>query len=314
MRAPPARSRASGIIDRVTSAHLSRRLRAEVRFSGRAAWRGLLNLLNGDDMTYAASIAYYAILSLFPFLLLVISLLGVVTASDEDRATVLSFVFRYFPTRLDFVATQLDAFRDARLRVGLMSALALVWASLGFFSAVTSAVNLAWGVAERRGFLKHRLVSFLMLVAAGGSAMLGLALVAAVRVAEASWFGILVGRFVWLTTLQSFAFRYLATLVLIMSVGLVFYFVPNAKIRFRDVWVGAVLTGLLWRAAFTLFAWYLTNNSRLTVIQGSLTAVIAFLLWAYVSAVVLMYGVEFTAAYSGLRNRGRKPPELDDQW
>lgn len=287
----------------MTLARLLRRLRAVLRLSGLAAWRGFLELVNSNDLTHAASIAYYALLSLFPFLLLVISILGSVTADEGDRLAVLSFVFRYFPTQLDFVTTQLDAFRQSRVRVGVAGAAALVWASLGVFGAITSAVNEAWGVEKQRSFLKHRLVSFLMLVAAGGSTILGLMLVSAIRVAETSWFGVLLARFQWLTTLQTFTFQYLATIVLIVSVGLVFYFIPNAKTRFRDVWVGAVLTGLLWRVAFDGFAWYVTGNSRMSQIQGSITTVVVFLLWIYVSAVILMYGVEFTAAYARLRRR-----------
>lgn len=285
----------------MTLARLLRRLRAVLRLSGLAAWRGFLELVNSNDLTHAASIAYYALLSLFPFLLLVISILGSVTADEGDRLAVLSFVFRYFPTQLDFVTTQLDAFRQSRVRVGVAGAAALVWASLGVFGAITSAVNEAWGVEKQRSFLKHRLVSFLMLVAAGGSTILGLMLVSAIRVAETSWFGVLLARFQWLTTLQTFTFQYLATIVLIVSVGLVFYFIPNAKTRFRDVWVGAVLTGLLWRVAFDGFAWYVTGNSRMSQIQGSITTVVVFLLWIYISSVILMYGVEFTAAYARLR-------------
>ena len=91
-----------------------RRVRAELRLSGLAGWRGVVELVNGNDLTHAASIAYYALLSLFPFLLLVIGLLGAVTADDADRVSVLSFVFRYFPTQLDFVTGQLDALRAAR--------------------------------------------------------------------------------------------------------------------------------------------------------------------------------------------------------
>jgi membrane protein len=287
----------------VTPARLLRRVRAELRYSGLAAWRGLIELVNSNDLTHAASIAYYALVSLFPFLLLVISLLGSVTADEGDRLAVLSFVFRYFPTQLDFVSTQLDAFRQSRVRVGVAGALALIWASLGVFGAVTSAVNEAWGVEKQRSFLKHRLVSFMMLVAAGGVTIVGLLLVSAIRVAESSWFGVLLLRFQWLTTLQTFTFQYMATIVLILSVGLVFYFIPNAKTRFRDVWVGAILTGLLWRAAFDGFAWYVTGNARMSQIQGSITTVVVFLLWIYVSAVILMYGVEFTAAYARLRRR-----------
>ncbi|MGE0445139.1 MAG: YihY/virulence factor BrkB family protein, partial [Vicinamibacterales bacterium] len=100
----------------------------------------------------------------------------------------------------------------------------------------------------------------------------------------------------------------LATIILIGGVGLVFYYIPNAKTRFRDVWVGAILTGVLWRAAFDGFAWYVAANSRLTQIQGSIATVVVFLLWIYVSAVILMYGVEFTASYARLRRR--RPEEM----
>ena len=283
-----------------------RRARVELRLSGRAAWRGLVELLDSNDLTHAAAIAYYALLSLFPFLMLVISLLGSVTAEEEQRLAVLQFVFRYFPTHLDFVTTQLDSFRNMRLEIGVAGALALIWSSLGVFGAITSAVNEAWGVERRRSFLKHRLVSFLMLVAAGLVMVLGLLLVSAVRVAEASWFGIMLLRFQWLRAVQSWMFESGATILLIFGVGLVFYFIPNAKTRFRDVWVGAALTGALWRFAFDGFSWYLAHNSGLAYIPGSIAAVVVFLLWIYVSSVILMYGVEFTAAHAGYRRQHRE--------
>ena len=280
-----------------------RRVRAELRLSGLAAWRGLVELINSNDLTHAASIAYYALLSLFPFLLMVISLLGAVTADDADRVTVLNFVFRYFPTQLDFVTGQLDALRATRLQLGVAGSLALIWGSLGVFGAVTSAVNEAWGVEKQRSFWKHRLVSFLMLVAAGGVMMVALLLVSMIQMAQATWFGAMLASFAWLTNLQTLAFRNLATLLLVIGVGLVFYFIPNAKIRFRDVWVGAVLTGVLWHLAFQGFAWYVRVNAGLRMIHGSVATVIVFLLWIYVSSIILMYGVEFTAAYARLRRR-----------
>jgi len=285
-----------------------RRVRAELRLSGLAAWRGIVELINSNDLTHAASIAYYALLSLFPFLLLVISMLGAVTADDSDRMSVLSFVFRYFPTQLDFVTGQLDALRTARLQLGVAGSLALIWGSLGVFGAVTSAVNEAWGVEKQRSFWKHRLVSFLMLVAAGGVMMLALLLVSLIQMAQATWFGAMLASYTWLTTLQTYAVRNLATGLLVIGLGLVFYFIPNAKTRFRDVWVGAVLTGLLWRLAFQGFAWYIRVNAGLKMIHGSVAAVIVFLLWVYVSSIILMYGVEFTAAYARLRRR--RPEEM----
>ena len=278
-----------------------RPVRRELRLWGQAAWRALVGLVSRNDLTHAASIAYYSLLSLFPFLLLIISILGAVTADENDRAKVLGFVFRYFPTRIDFMTDQLDAFRADRLRIGVAGGIGLVWASLGFFGAVTSAVNEAWGVEKQRSFWKHRLVSFLMLVAATAAMALALLVVSFLQVAETSRLGQTFANATWFVALQTFLFRYLALVILMFGTGLVFYFIPNARTRFRDVWVGAILTGLLWRIALDGFSWYVRQNERLMMIHGSITTVVVFLLWIYISSVILMYGVEFTAAYARLR-------------
>jgi membrane protein len=278
-----------------------RPVRRELRLWGQAAWRALLGLVSRNDLTHAASIAYYSLLSLFPFLLLIISILGAVTADENDRAKVLGFVFRYFPTRIDFMTDQLDSFRADRLRIGVAGGVGLVWASLGFFGAVTSAVNEAWGVEKQRSFWKHRLVSFLMLVAATTAMAVALLFVSFLQVAESSRIGQVLAGAQWFIALQTFVFRYLALVLLMFVTGLVFYFIPNARTRFRDVWVGAILTGLLWRIALSGFSWYVRQNERLMMIHGSITTVVVFLLWIYISSVILMYGVEFTAAYARLR-------------
>jgi membrane protein len=278
-----------------------RPLRRELRLWGQAAWRAVIGLVSRNDLTHAASIAYYSLLSLFPFLLLVISILGVVTTDETDRARVLGFVLRYFPTRIDFMTDQLDAFRAYRVSIGLSGGIALVWASLGFFGAVTSAVNEAWGVEKQRSFWKHRLVSFLMLVAASAAMAVALLFVSFLQVAETSRIGQALANAPWFVALQTFLFRYLALVLLMFGTGLVFYFIPNAHTRFRDVWVGAILTGLLWRIALSGFSWYVRQNERLSMIHGSITTVVVFLLWIYISSVILMYGVEFTAAYARLR-------------
>ena len=287
----------------MTPERIVRRLRAELRLSGIAAWRGVVELVNSNDVTHAASIAYYALLSFFPFLLLIFSVLGSITDNENDRLAVLTFVFRYFPTQLDFVSKQLQALSENHVRLGVAGGLALIWASLGVFGAITSAVNEAWGVERQRSFWKHRLVSFMMLVAAGGVMIVALLLVLAVEVAQGSSFGVMLSRYHWMAVLQTLTFDYMATVLLILAIGLVFYFIPNAKTRFRDVWVGAALTGVLWRTAFSGFAWYIARNKSMTMIHGSIAAVVVFLLWVYVSSIILMYGVEFTAAYARLRRR-----------
>jgi membrane protein len=279
-----------------------------IRLTGLSAWRGFLRFYEGDDLTHAAAIAYYSLLSLFPFFLLGLAVLGSATADDEKRSTVLLFVLRYFPAQFDFITRQLDSFRSERLTVGVAGTLTLMWGAVGVFGAVSTAVNHAWGVEQHRSFWKHRLFSFLMLSVAGLMFVVALLLVSAYHVVGASWFaGVLAGS-PGLAVLRSVAVRNATTLMLIVMVGFIYYYVPNAKVRFRDVWVGAVLTGLLWKGAFEGFSWAFGDMSRFTRINGSIAAVVLFLMWVYLQAVILLYGVEFTAAYARLR-RGR-PPEV----
>jgi membrane protein len=289
------------------------RARREARISLDAAWRALVGLATGSDFTHAASIAYCALLAVFPFLLLTISFFGMFAADEAVRARVLGFVLRYFPARFDFLTDQIDAFRTERFRIGALGGVGLVWASLGFFGAVTGAVNEAWGVAKQRGFWKHRLVSFLMMLAAGGTMTLGLVLVSLFQIAQASKFGQALASVTVVARLQTFFVRDLATVLLVGSTGLIFYFVPNARIRFRDVWVGAILTGLLWRVALWAFSWYLRASDALQMIHGSIAAVIVFLLWIYVSSVIFMFGVEFTAAHARLRRHKAPRPQSHDR-
>jgi membrane protein len=278
------------------------RTRFEIQLTSLALWRGFTGFYNSSDLTFASSIAYYALLSLFPFFLLVFSILGSVTADVSDRAAVLGFVLRYFPRQFEFVTEQLDALRRSRIQLGIAGTLLITWAAMGFFGAITSAVNHAWGVDRQPSYFKHKFISFLMLIAASLLLMAALALISATSVVGASWFAAVIERTPGLMALSGIAVRWATTLLFIFVVGLIFYFVPNANVRFRDVWVGAVLTGLLWRGGLEGFSWYMHDLSRLSV-HGSIAAVVAFLLWIYASAVILLYGVEFTAAYARLRRR-----------
>lgn len=285
------------------------RLLAEIRLTLLAIWRGVVGFYNSDDLTFASSIAYYSLLSLFPFFLLVFAILGSVTANPADRAAILEFILRYFPRQFEFVTTQLDSMQQARTQLGVAGSLLMIWAAMGVFGAITSAVNHAWGVDKQPSYLKHKLISFVMLVASSLLLLMGLVLVSAVNVAETHWFAVVASRSpVELAVLHHFVVRWASTAVFIAVVGLVFYFVPNAKVRFRDVWVGAVVTGLLWRGALFGFSWYVRDLSRFSNVHGSIAAVVVFLVWIYISAVLLLYGVEITAANARLRRH--RPDEI----
>jgi len=270
--------------------------------TGRSAWRAFVSFYQSDDLTYAASIAYYSLLSLFPFLMLVLAILGSVTTDQGARDGALDLVLRYFPAQFDFIARQLDAVRATSFTFGLFGSMGLLWGALGVFGAVSTAVNHAWGVEKQRNFWQHKLFSFLMLMVAGLLLFSALLLVSSYRMVEMEWFSDLAMVFPGLNVLGSLLVRYATTPLFVLVVGLVFYFVPNTKVRFRDVWIGAVISGLLWTVALEGFSWAIRDMGRFARVNGSIAAVVSFLIWVYIQAVIMLYGVEFTAAYARLRD------------
>ncbi|MES1256484.1 MAG: YihY/virulence factor BrkB family protein [Acidobacteriota bacterium] len=278
----------------------ARRLAAFAALTGRAAWDALQGFYNRDNLTYAASIAYYSLLSLFPLFLLAFVLLGHATASTDTRDRVLLFVLQYFPTQFEFITTQIDSFGASPMTTGVAGTVGLVWGALGVFSAVTTAINYAWGVQEQRSYWKQKVVAFLMLGVSGALLLVAVLLVGASHVVGSSWFAGVLTQFPGLGVLRGLTVRYATTLLFMVVVAFVYYFVPYAKVRLRDVWVGAIVTGLLWKEAFEGFSWYVRDMTRFTQVNGSIAAVVVFLLWVYVQAVILLYGAEFTAAYARL--------------
>jgi len=95
------------------------RSRTIVVLTGHSLWKAVVGIANSDDLTHAASIAYYALLSLFPFLLLVLSVVGSITTDETSRVRMLDFVLRYFPAKFEFLTTQIDLFRQTRLQIGV---------------------------------------------------------------------------------------------------------------------------------------------------------------------------------------------------
>lgn len=273
---------------------------------GRAAKRALIEVAySSDDLTHAASIAYYALLSFLPFLLLAFSVLGSFEAGQQVRDHVLEVVLGYFPAQPDFIASQVDLFSQTGAKLGVGSLLALVWASMGVFGAISTAVNHAWSVERPRSFWGHRLFSFLMMAAGVVLLFVALFLLSLSKMTGDAWSAML-SPFPWFAIFQGWGGPVVAFMLFVLVVGLVFYFVPNTKVRLRDVWPGAVITGLAWRGAFEGFSWYLRSWAK-SSIHGSIATVIWFLLWIYISAVVLLYGVEFTAAYARIRRERREP-------
>jgi membrane protein len=250
---------------------------------------------------YSASIAYYSLLSLFPFFMIAFSVIGLVTADPSDRGAALRFVDAYFPAQFDFIENQIDAFRTHSVSLGIVGTVALVWGAIGVFHAIGIGVNYAWGVEKRRNIVHHRVFSAVMMLVAAALLALVVLLVSASHMVEAQWFAVVVARFPALAFLSSFVTRWATMLLFILVVGLIFYYVPNVKVPFRDVWVGAFVTGLLWKGALSIISWEASDMTRLSRVNGSITAVVVFLVWVYVQAAILLYGAQFTGVYARLR-------------
>ncbi len=287
--------------DRPAALDLRRRATRALALGWRSSGRGIVLFYHSSNLTFASSIAYYALLSCFPFILMVLTVLSraAVGRAGGERAVV-ALIERALPSNFDFLSTQVVQLQRAPIPLTIAGTLITLWASMGVFGAITSAVNHAWGTERPYGYFKHQLVAFVMMVVAGLVCAAALLLMGAVHLAHGAWFTSIGNWFPWLPNLTGFAAREAFVPASALAVGLIYYFVPNTRVRFRDVWFGAILAAALWRAALAGFSWYLRDFARFDV-HGSVGAVVAFLVWVYVSAVILLYGVEVTAAYAQAR-------------
>ena len=233
------------------------RIRRALWLGWRAAGRGVVEFYHSDNLTFAASIAYYSLLSFFPFFLLILSILSKL-AVGAGETSILTVLQRALPSNFEFIVKGLDQLAAAPLQLTVAGTIFTLWASMGVFSAVTSAVNHAWGVEKPHGFFKQKLIAFIMLSAASLLMMVALFLVSTVEVVQATWFAGVVERYPGLYKFSGMVFRNAPTVLFILVLGLIYYWVPNAQVRLRDVWFGAVLAGLLWRLTFSGFSWYMS--------------------------------------------------------
>jgi membrane protein len=222
-------------------------------------------------------------------------------SAGPGESSVLTVLQRALPSNalIQFVTNGLDDLAAAPLQLTVLGTIFTLWAAMGVFGAVTSAVNHAWGVEKPHGYFKQKLIAFIMLMAAGVLMMVALFLVSTIEIVQASWFAGVVERYPSLYNVSGMVYRNASTALFILVLGLIYYWVPNAQVRLRDVWFGAIVAGLLWRLTFSGFSWYV-SVARFNV-HGSIAAVVVFLTWVYLSAVIALYGVEVTAAYARLR-------------
>ena len=167
--------------------------------------------------------------------MLLFSLLGRLTTDPLAGPELVDLVLQFFPQRADFITTQLDEVQGVGVGLGIAGLLVLVWTALGVFRAVSSAVNNAWNVEMRRSFLRHQASAFLMLAAAGAIMLVALSIVGVAEMVATAWFGRVLDEAPGLAQVTHAVLRYPATLLLIVVVALILYFVPNATVRVGDI-------------------------------------------------------------------------------
>jgi membrane protein len=264
--------------------------------SWKYVFRKTLREFSADECTdIAASLTYYAVLSLFPALIALVSLLGVFGQSANALIAILEDIAP--PDAVEVLRGPIEDFsRSPAAGFALVSGIVLaIWSASGYVGAFTRAMNRVYEIDEGRTFLKLKPVQLLVTVT-GILLILLMAIILAISgpVTDAVGNALGVGeaaRVVW-----SIAKWPVLALILVLMVAILYHATPNAKQpKFRWVSAGALLAIVVLVLASVAFAFYVANFSNYSRSYGSLAGVVIFLLWLWLANMALLFGAEFDA-------------------
>ena len=253
---------------------------------------------SADQCTDAASaLTYYAVLALFPALIAIFSLLGVVGQGDAAAGAVLGIIEDVAPDAAEGLRGPIEQVASApgaglALVTGILLAL---WSASGYVGAFSRAMNRVYEIEEGRPFWKLRpmqLVVTVIAVVALALVALGLVISGDVTSAIGSALGLGEGvQIAW-----DIAKWPVMLAVVVFLVAVLYYATPNAKQpKFRWISMGALLAIVVLILATAGFGFYIANFSNYDRTYGSLAGVIVFLLWLWIANLVLLFGAEFDA-------------------
>ena len=312
LTAPFARFRARGARNR---GYLKVRVRA------RRFWRLLLDVpaiglvyrtvreMGADDATHmAAGVAYYAVLSLFPLTVGLISLLGLVLNSEVLEGEIFGFFQIYLPGSKELLASNVEARGSIRGFLGIISFLGLFWSASLLFGAISRAVNRAWDIHRDRPFYIDKLRHILMAFSVAPLFLMSIGTTAALQFLGTHDVPV-IGRFEFLdNNVINLLTRPLPFLFSLTIFLLVYKFTPNTQTYWRYVWPGALLAAVMFEVFKSAFVFYLDHFAHYEEVYGSLASVIVLLAWTYFSGLILIAGAEFSSEYERMRlgvERGR---------
>lgn len=262
------------------------------------ARRTIAEFSSDQCMDLAAALTYFAVLSLFPALVVVVSLVGVIGQSERTSQTLLEIVGDISPGgAADTLRQPIEQLATApaagsALVIGLVGAL---WSASGYVGAFSRAMNRIYEVEEGRPVWKLRSQQlFLTAVGLIGAAVGALLLTLSGDVAKAVGATLHLGETT--VTVWNIA-RWPAMLVLVtVCVAVLYYFGPNVRQpRFRWISVGAGIAIVVWAVASLLFGVYVAHFGSYNKTFGSLAGVAVFLLWLWITNVALLFGAEIDA-------------------
>jgi membrane protein len=280
-----------------------------------------------DALGMAAQLAYYLILALFPFILVLVSLLGTF-GSEELASEVLGYFKQVMPEQAyeiikDFTDNIISGKAEAP---GLFTfgILFTIWAASGAFAALINALNRAYDVQETRPFWKVRGMAILMTLGLSVLILIGvLLLVLGPQIGEAiaNVFG-LEETFLLVWEVARWP---VALFFMMFAVALLYYFAPDVHQPFRWITPGGLIGVLLWVLASVAFNFYVSNFGSYNKTYGSIGAVIVLLLYLYISSLTILFGATLNAILVRMKEEisgeqildakpaNEKPDILDDE-
>lgn len=236
-----------------------------------------------DCALRAAGLAYHVLLSLFPLLLFLVYSGGYVLSSQAINDSLSNYLRTTLPEVAPTVERVLEQTIAARGSLGVLGALLLLWSASVVFSSLSTTLNVIWG-ASARPFWRQRLLALLTVLTIG------------LLFISSNWLSALT---VWPWRIVSPISEWgLSPLIEATFTTLFFWVIfrmlPNRQIHAGASFVGAVLAGILWKAAKSGFTWFLGSGlSNYGFVYGSLASVVSLMLWIYLSGAILFLGAVF---------------------
>lgn len=268
-----------------------------------------------DAMTLGASLAYYTVFSLAPLLLTVISIAGLIlgreTVQNQLQMQIQTLIGAGSGDQIKTMLTAATQHQSGGILGTVIGIVVLIIGATGTFASLQDALNRIWHVKPDplaggiRAFLTKRLVSFGMILGVAFLLLVSLAL-SAILSAAGTWIGRMLPSWLSSSLLQAVGFA-VSFLVISALFAALFKILPDMKIGWHDVWVGAVVTSLLFSIGKLGIGLYLGKSATASA-YGAAGSFVVIVVWLYYASLILLFGAEFTKIWAGEHGR-RIPPE-----